>query len=295
MNQEKIGQFIASMRKEKGLTQAQLAEKLSVSNRTVSRWETGKNMPDYSILEPLTNELGITVNELIHGERIIKEEIIREYDHNLVNVLKEYRRLKRAKNIILCLLLVFAGIAAWLAAILGIPYAIDVSAQIEITDDIYLYHDFIGDNAREEYRDKYDMDETIFPTQITEGMNVIDYKMVYYNPWDPQFLCYLTIEYSDDLWAAEQNRLQNYPSTKYTGYYGASGFSQYELLALYTDEYHGFVYALCDQSSQQITYVEIIFCNYFMDIDYQSYIPEEYLPDGFDATPDNPYRHSMLD
>ncbi len=66
MNQEKIGNFIAAMRKEKGLTQAQLAEKLGVNNKTVSRWETGKNMPDYAILEDLTYELGITVNELIH-------------------------------------------------------------------------------------------------------------------------------------------------------------------------------------------------------------------------------------
>ena len=84
MNQEKIGNFIAAMRKEKGLTQAQLAERLGVINKTVSRWETGKNMPDYAVLEDLTRELGITVNELIRGEKIMKEEIIQEYDHNLV-------------------------------------------------------------------------------------------------------------------------------------------------------------------------------------------------------------------
>ena len=89
MNQEKIGNFIAAMRKEKGLTQAQLAERLGVINKTVSRWETGKNMPDYAVLEDLTRELGITVNELIRGEKIMKEAIIQEYDHNLVEVLKE--------------------------------------------------------------------------------------------------------------------------------------------------------------------------------------------------------------
>ena len=70
MNQEKIGNFIAAMRKEKGLTQAQLAERLGVINKTVSRWETGKNMPDYAVLKDLTRELGITVNELIRGERL---------------------------------------------------------------------------------------------------------------------------------------------------------------------------------------------------------------------------------
>lgn len=90
MNQEKIGAFIAAMRKEKELTQEQLADRLRVNSRTVSRWETGRNMPDYAVLEPLTEELGITVNELIRGERIIKEDIVRAYDGNLVAVLKVF-------------------------------------------------------------------------------------------------------------------------------------------------------------------------------------------------------------
>lgn len=294
MNQEKIGHFITAMRKEKGLTQAQLAEKLGVNNRTVSRWETGRNMPDYSILESLTDELGITVNELIHGEKIIKEEILREYDHNLVNILKEYKHMKRAKNILLCLLFVLAGITAWFAIVLGLPYYLSTSAKIEINNDISRYQEYIGSGAYKEYRNKCDMDETIFPLQITEGMSISDYAMVYYNPWDPQYLSYLVAEYTDDLWEAERNRLKNYPSTEYTGYYGVSGFEQYELLAIYADESHGFVYALASQNSRQIIYVELIFCNYFMDVDYKAYIPAQYLPDGFDATIDNKYRQELL-
>lgn len=294
MNQEKIGHFIASLRKEKGLTQAQLAEKLGVNNRTVSRWETGKNMPDYSILEPLTDELGITVNELIHGEKIIKEEILREYDHNLVNVLKEYKRMKRAKNILLCMLLVLAGITSWFAIVLGLPYCLDLSARVEVNHDIRRYQEYIGPNAHKEYRNKCGMDETIFPPQISEEMNVSDYSMVYYNPWDPQYLSYLVVEYTDELWEAERNRLMNYPSTDYIGYYGVSGFGQYELLAMYADETYGFVYALANRNSRQIIYVEIIFCNYFMDIDYEDYIPVRYLPDGFDAAITNPYRQELL-
>ena len=140
MNQEQTGNFIAAMRKEKGLTQAQLAERLGVSNKTVSRWETGKNMPDYAIPEELTCELNITVNELIRGERIIKDDIIREYDHNLVNVLREYKRMKKAKNIILCVLVVLSIITAWLSLMLiltlGLPYMISESAKIEVNDDI---------------------------------------------------------------------------------------------------------------------------------------------------------------
>lgn len=294
MDQDKIGKFITALRKEKGLTQEQLAEKLNVNNKTVSRWETGKNMPDYSILESLTNELGITVNELIRGERIIKEEIIREYDHNLVEVLKEYKRLKKAKNIILILLLILAavvGIVMWFAIGLGFSIVINTSAEITVNDDIALYHEFIGPDARKEYRNKRDMDESIFPGQITGDMNVTDYKMVYYNPWDPQWLSYLVVDYDDSAWEDELDRLKNYDSTEYIGYYGATGFSQYDLVAVYTGEgYEGLVYALADQDSQRIIYVEIIFCNYFMDIDYEEYIAEEYLPDGFDATNHNSIR-----
>ena len=69
MNQEKIGSFISALRKEKQLTQEQLGDKLGVSQKSVSRWETGKNMPDISLLKPLSLELGITVSELIEGER----------------------------------------------------------------------------------------------------------------------------------------------------------------------------------------------------------------------------------
>ena len=65
MNQKNIGKFIAQKRKEKNLTQEQLAEKLSVSNKTISKWETGKCMPDYSIVEQLCEELGITLSELM--------------------------------------------------------------------------------------------------------------------------------------------------------------------------------------------------------------------------------------
>lgn len=68
MNQKQIGNFIAKKRKEKNLTQMQLAEILGVSNKTVSKWENGNCMPDYSIIKPLCDELGITVSELMDGE-----------------------------------------------------------------------------------------------------------------------------------------------------------------------------------------------------------------------------------
>ena len=70
MNQIDTGKFIAGCRKEKGLTQAQLAEKLNITDRAVSKWETGKSMPDSSIMLELCNILGVSVNELLSGEKI---------------------------------------------------------------------------------------------------------------------------------------------------------------------------------------------------------------------------------
>lgn len=70
MNQVKIGKFIADCRKSKNMTQADLAEKLNITDRAISKWETGKGMPDTSIMLELCSELGISVNELLSGEVI---------------------------------------------------------------------------------------------------------------------------------------------------------------------------------------------------------------------------------
>ena len=74
MNQEKIGKFIAECRKEKNLTQVQLAEILNMSYKSISKWETGRGMPDSSIMLELCEALGISVNELLSGEHLIEEQ-----------------------------------------------------------------------------------------------------------------------------------------------------------------------------------------------------------------------------
>lgn len=73
MNQEKIGKFIATCRKDNGYTQASLAEKLGITDKAVSKWENGKSMPDASIMVMLCELLNINVNELLAGERINME------------------------------------------------------------------------------------------------------------------------------------------------------------------------------------------------------------------------------
>lgn len=73
MDQIKIGKFIADERKRKGYTQKQLSEKLAISDKTISKWERGNGFPEVSLLLPLCNELEITVNELLSGERVSEE------------------------------------------------------------------------------------------------------------------------------------------------------------------------------------------------------------------------------
>lgn len=89
MDQVKVGKFIAALRKERGLTQEALGKELGVTNKTVSRWETGAYMPDIELLVPLGEALGVSVNELLAGERLSDEQFRRQADENLVAAVRE--------------------------------------------------------------------------------------------------------------------------------------------------------------------------------------------------------------
>ena len=111
MNQEKTGEIIRDLRTAKGLTQAQLAEKLGVSNKAVSKWETGKCMPDYSIVEALCGELETNIAELMDGENAADGSIRAYDDAQIVELLRRTQELERQKNIIYGVLLIVMGIA----------------------------------------------------------------------------------------------------------------------------------------------------------------------------------------
>jgi len=95
MDQIKIGKFIASCRKEQGMTQAMLAEKLGISDRAVSKWETGKSMPDSGIMLELCELLRINVNELLSGEKIMTEAYDKHAEENLIALRKELEEKNR--------------------------------------------------------------------------------------------------------------------------------------------------------------------------------------------------------
>ncbi len=119
MDQIAIGNFIAKKRKEQNLTQEQLAERLGVSNKTISKWETGKCMPDYSIVELLCKELNITLAELMNGEE--DEKSIHTYDNEqILTMLKDMKKLKNAKMRLIGFILIVIGIATFvLSQIVG--------------------------------------------------------------------------------------------------------------------------------------------------------------------------------
>lgn len=88
MNQEKIGRLIAECRKDKKITQVELADKLGVTDKSVSKWENGKCLPDVSLYKDLCNILGITLNEFFSGEKIKEENFKEQADNNLFNALE---------------------------------------------------------------------------------------------------------------------------------------------------------------------------------------------------------------
>ncbi len=89
MDQVKIGKFIAALRKQSGLTQEALGEKLGVSNKTISRWENGNYMPNIEMLRLLSKEFDVSINELLSGEKIPDEEFRKKADENVIKALKQ--------------------------------------------------------------------------------------------------------------------------------------------------------------------------------------------------------------
>lgn len=101
MDQEKIGRFIFECRKKKKMTQAELSERIGVTEKSVSNWENGRNMPDLSLFKPLCDIFDITINDLISGEKVDKKDYQERLEENIVNTI-DYtnKRIEKDKNIL---------------------------------------------------------------------------------------------------------------------------------------------------------------------------------------------------
>ena len=135
MNQIMIGKFIASERKRKGYTQKQLSEKLGISDKTISKWERGNGFPEVSLLLPLCNELDITVNELLSGERVSEEDYRKKAEENMVNLVREAQESKKK--------IIMSAMVALLVIVAAVPLFV-ISGAIEMDNWIRIVLIVIG-------------------------------------------------------------------------------------------------------------------------------------------------------
>ncbi len=129
MDQIRIGKFIAESRKSRNLTQRQLADALSISDKTISKWECGKGLPEISIMLPLCEALDITVNDLLSGERVSSTDYQKKAEGNMLNLMKENEenRKRMALSIITCIITIIA-----VCALIVIAAALDLPAIVRI-------------------------------------------------------------------------------------------------------------------------------------------------------------------
>lgn len=128
MDQIKTGKFIAAVRKEKKLTQKQLAEKLMISDKTVSKWECGNGMPEVSLMLPLCKELEISVNELLSGEKLDEKQYHEKAEENMMELMREKQETKR-KLII--------GVIAALMGVSTMTVCVVLADSISEIDQLY--------------------------------------------------------------------------------------------------------------------------------------------------------------
>ena len=154
MNQERIGKFISKLRKDKKLTQEDLAEKQKVSSKSISRWETGKCMPDISLLIPISEILDVSVNELILGEHIKEENMKQKTEQTIKETIKySSKKIKKEKkkNIwLVTFVLLIISIILGTIDYTRIKYGEDPIFMIRITNGDKQIHHYIGFGYRVE-------------------------------------------------------------------------------------------------------------------------------------------------
>lgn len=147
--------------------------------------------------------------------------------------------------------------------------------------DINLYEKVLGEKG--EFKNNFGKYNNIFPNEIYENAKVEDFCYQYFNLADPCYMGYLVLAFDEKKdFDEECVRLKGLKSSKNAFIYDTTGF-YYDTLAVYADDYYGYIYALADYENNQIIYVELQFCNGIMDIDYYEIIDKKHLPIGFDV------------
>ncbi len=288
MNQIKIGNFIAECRKSKGLTQQELADKLGLTAKAISKWECGKGLPDVSLYEDICAELGISLNEFFAGEHIEENHLMKRADENLESILKDYYKMKHQKNIFLTtLIVILSAIIVAIAfvilyilkqfAFLGLLLGLDSLKDVDIRNDISQY-----DKAYyiETYNGDLDSNLSVFPDTIGNQMTVLQFESsMSTGLFDTDG--YIILEYTldDTSFADEINRLKsleltitNYNNESYTNYVkyqeGTYLYPAYITIDGFGNTYE---YALIDEENNRII------CVYLAYLDSSGFEYTEYL------------------
>ena len=371
MDQKKTGQFLKTLRNEKGITQEQLAKHFNVSNRTVSRWETGSNLPDISLLVEIADFYDVDVREIIDGER--KSEMMDKETREVAGKMAAYAGNEKSNLLRFIQVASIAGVFLSLFAMVlqGLSYEPDLRrsgamfatfavfivmcvitlyvtgllqriskhrkavkavkiitivamaagthylimgglivalfsasfllSPIKVTHDTADYNTYIHNVKPAGVSNEYSMGTRpmfdVFPEKIE--VPATEFQIMYYNPWDSQYICYMTLDYGSG-YEAEISRLKKIGVDDYKGIYTVTGEPEgYDIIAMDSDEYFGFVYAMIPEGSAgsgntKITYCCIVFCNYALDVNVHKYMPDKYLLPGFDGSDRNPYRKEKM-
>ena len=191
-------------------------------------------------------------------------------------------------------IVILAVIVAILVTAIAI-YAISINKAIflltekeqKVYTSISDYEHIYGVEGK--YKDEMIGYNNIFPDSIPESADVKDFYFEHSTSWDDSYLGLLVYSCDTEDFEREYQRLKEIDSSENSLIYSATGFPE-ELCAVYADEDYGYIYALADKDNNQFIYVDIQFCNYFADINYEEIIPQQYLPYGFDAKEGNATR-----
>lgn len=285
MNQEKIGLFIAKCRKDKNLTQEELAEKIGVTSKSVSRWENGKTMPDYSILKSLCSLLEVDVNELLAGEKIKREEILTYSNDNIDLILKEYYKMKKHKNIIKNILIVISILFLLFVREVIMGLGLVTLTSLDPIKNISGIENYDKNYYIKEYGSDLDSNLSIFPENKSDIIEVTFSSSFQTNLFDSNGYILLTSKYKKEEFDSEINRLRKlsmtiYDSCKdnaqsYTNYVKYDDKS-YEYPAYITiDGFgHTYEYALVNEEGLEIIYIYLAYPNK-EDSRYKKYLKKD--------------------
>ena len=186
MDQEKIGKFIATCRKEQNLTQEQLAEKLGITYKAVSKWECGKGLPDASIMMELCKILKITVNDLLSGEKVDKEHYQKKLEQNIIDTIDYTDKKVSEKNKSIAIIIMFVGLGLTFIAFTIFPSESSWGSIYSVIGLVISLIGFSKMNKKKSYLKRI-LYNFVYIAMFVIVLLIIDYSNVVLNKVPPRF------------------------------------------------------------------------------------------------------------